>query len=376
MLSLYIHIPFCVKKCFYCGFYSTPYAAQQADHFIDALRLEAAGMAGTFSKREFGSLYLGGGTPTVLSSEQLTTVISIVRSHFTIAPDAEVTVEANPQSGSEPLFLALRKGGVNRLSIGVQSFSDRLLATLGRPHHAAQAQEAFQSARGCGFENIGIDLIYGIPGQTMDDWSRTLDRALALRPDHVSAYSLSLDEGSEYHQKAASGSFHLPDDDAVAELYDAGVERLVAAGFLHYEISNFAQPGFECRHNLNYWQRGEYLGLGPGAWSFIAARRTRSVPDLKSYCTGLQTGFPIIAEEEFVGPAEAALETVMLGLRTRSGIELERIAGEFGPLLRDRLLAQAAPMIATGLLQNEAGRLFLTDRGMVLSNEVLGRLSR
>ncbi len=376
MLSLYIHIPFCVKKCFYCGFYSTPYTAQKADLFIEALRLEAAGRAGTFSDREFGSLYMGGGTPTVLTSDQLTAMISILRSHFTIAPDAEITVEANPQSGSGPLFLALRKGGVDRLSIGVQSFSDRLLATLGRPHHAAQAQEVFQSARRCGFENIGIDLIFGIPGQTRDDWSRTLDRALLLRPDHVSAYSLSLDEGSDFQQKAASGSFQMPDDDAVAELYDAGVERLTAAGFIHYEISNFAQPGFECRHNLNYWRRGEYLGLGPGAWSFIAARRTHSVPDLKSYCTGLQSGFPLTAEDEIIGLAEAALETVMLGLRTRSGIELERIAGEFGPLLRDRLLAQAAPMIDMGLLQNEAGRLFLTDRGMALSNEVLGRLAR
>jgi oxygen-independent coproporphyrinogen-3 oxidase len=374
MLSLYVHIPFCVKKCFYCGFYSTPYTAQSADRFIDALRLEAAGIAGTFSEREFGSLYLGGGTPTVLSSDQLTTVINIIRSHFKIATEAEVTVEANPQSGSEPLFQALRKGGVNRLSIGVQSFSDRLLATLGRPHHAAQARDAVQNARRCGFENIGIDLIYGIPGQTMDDWSQTLDYALTFRPDHVSTYSLSLDEGSDYQQKAASGSFHLPDDDAVAELYDAGVERLRAAGFIHYEISNFAQPGFECRHNLNYWRRGEYLGLGPGAWSFIAARRFRSVPDLQSYCTRLHTGFAVITEGEMVGPAEAALETVMLGLRTRSGIELERIAGEFGPLMRDRLLAQAAPMIDKGLLQNEAGRLFLTDRGMVLSNVVLVRL--
>lgn len=376
MLSLYVHIPFCVKKCHYCGFYSTPYAEQNADLFIAALRVEAAGRAAAFSEREFGSLYLGGGTPTVLSCNQLTEVISILRSNFKIAPNAEVTVEANPQSGSEPLFLALRKSGVNRLSIGVQSFSDRLLATLGRPHHAAQAQEAFQNARSCGFENIGIDLIYGIPCQTMDDWSRTLDHALALGPNHVSAYSLSLDEGSDFYRQTAAGSFHLPDDDAVAELYDKGVERLVAAGLLHYEISNFAQQGCECRHNLNYWQRGEYLGLGPGAWSFIAARRTQSVPDLTSYCTALQNGFSITAEEETVGSAGAALETVMLGLRTRSGIELKRIAGEFGPLLRDRLLAQAAPMIDAGLLRHEAGRLFLTDRGMVLSNEVMGRLSR
>jgi oxygen-independent coproporphyrinogen III oxidase len=375
MLSLYIHLPFCVRKCLYCGFYSTPYSAQSADRFIEALRLEAAGIAGAFSEREFGSLYLGGGTPTVLSAQQLTTVISIIRSHFKMTQDAEVTVEANPQSGSEQLFRALLRSGVNRLSIGVQSFSDRLLATLGRPHLAAQALDAFESARRCGFENIGIDLIYGIPGQTLDDWGQTLDHALTLRPDHVSAYSLSLDEGSDYHKKAASGSFHLPDDDAVSEFYDAGVERLTAAGFIHYEISNFAQPGFECRHNMNYWRRGEYLGLGPGAWSFIAARRSRSVPDLQSYCTRLKTGSPVTAEEEMVGPIEAALETVMLGMRTMSGIELERIADEFGPQVHDRLLAQAAPMIEKGLLQNDAGRLFLTDRGMVLSNEVIGRLS-
>jgi oxygen-independent coproporphyrinogen-3 oxidase len=376
MLSLYIHIPFCVKKCLYCGFYSTPCTAQNADRFIDALRLEAAGRSAAFSGREFGSLYLGGGTPTVLSSRQLTNVVSIIRSHFNLSPQAEITVEANPESGAGPVFHALRRSGVNRLSIGVQSFSDRLLATLGRPHQAAQAWNAFQNARRSGFENIGIDLIYGIPGQTADDWSQTLDRALSLRPNHVSAYCLSLDEGSSYHRKAASGALQLPDDDAVAELYDAAVERLTAAGFLHYEISNFTQAGFECRHNLNYWRRGEYLGLGPGAWSFIAGRRFRSVPDLEPYCTDLHAGLSITTENETVGPDEALLETVMLRLRTRSGIELERLAGEFGPLVRDHLLARAAPMIDMGLLQSEAGCLFLTDRGMVLSNEVMGRLSR
>ena len=375
MVSLYVHIPFCVKKCLYCGFYSTPYTGENADRFINALRLEAAGKASTFSERQFGSLYLGGGTPTTLSSDQLTTVINIIRSRFTVTSDAEVTVEANPQSGTELLFQRLLTSGVNRLSIGAQSFSDRLLSTLGRPHSATQAQDAVQAARRCGFKNIGIDLIYGIPGQTIDDWRQTLDRALALRPDHVSAYSLSLDEGSSYHRQAASGAFPMPDDDAVAELYDIGIERLTAAGFIHYEISNFSQPGFECRHNLNYWHRGEYLGLGPGAWSFIASRRSRSAPDLQTYCTGLHAGFPAATEDETIGPAEAALETVMLGLRTRNGIALERIASEFGPQLRDHLLAQSAPMIDKGLLQNAAGRLFLTDRGMALSNEVLRRLS-
>jgi oxygen-independent coproporphyrinogen-3 oxidase len=234
MLSLYVHIPFCVKKCLYCGFYSTPYTAQNADHFLDALRLEADGIAGAFSNREFMSLYIGGGTPTVLSTHQLTAMISIIRSHFKIAPDAEITVEANPQSGAEPLFQALRKAGVNRLSIGVQSFSDLLLTTLGRPHHAAQARDAFQNARCSGFDNIGIDLIYGIPGQSSNDWRRTLDHALELRPDHLSAYGLSLDEGSVYQQEAASGALIMPDDDAVAELYDTSIEQLSAAGFFHY----------------------------------------------------------------------------------------------------------------------------------------------
>jgi len=332
-------------------------------------------MAANFSDRQFGSLYFGGGTPTALPAHQLTSVISIVRSHFTLALDAEVTVEANPQSGTEHLFEVLLKSGVNRLSIGVQSLSDRLLATLGRPHSAAEAEHAARSARRCGFKNIGIDLIYGIPGQTKGDWERTLERALMLGPDHVSAYSLSLDEGSSYQQQTASGSMQMPDDDAVAELYDVGVERLAAAGFIHYEISNFAQPGFECRHNLNYWHRGEYLGLGPGAWSFIAGRRSRSVPDLTTYNTGLYNGSPVFTEDETPGPAAAALETVMLGLRTRRGIELKRIANEFGPQVRDHLVAQSAPMIDKGLLRIDAGRLFLTDRGMVLSNEVLGRLS-
>ena len=375
MLSLYTHIPFCVKKCLYCGFYSTPYTPQNADVYVNALRTEAAGKAAIFSERQFGSLYFGGGTPTALSSHQLTTVISIIRSHFTLALDAEVTVEANPQSGTEHLFEDLLRSGVNRLSIGVQSLSDRLLATLGRPHSAAEAEDAVRSARRCGFKNIGIDLIYGIPGQTIGDWERTLERALMLGPDHVSAYGLSLDEGSSFQQQTASGSMQMPDDDLDAELYDIGVERLAAAGFMHYEISNFAKPGFECRHNLNYWHRGEYLGLGPGAWSFLAGRRSRSVPDLTSYSTRLYNGSPVMAEDETPGPAAAALETVMLGLRTRRGIELERIASEFGSLVRDHLVAQSAPMIDKGLLHLDDGRLFLTDRGMVLSNEVLGRLS-
>ncbi len=375
MASLYVHIPFCVKKCFYCGFYSTPYTSQNAGRFLDALRRETADRAGMFSDRTFASLYLGGGTPTVLSSLQLTTLIGIVRAHFTIAPDAEITAEANPQSGTEPLFHGLRMLGVNRLSIGVQSFSDRLLTLLGRPHSVEDALDAFQCARRSGFDNIGIDLIYGIPGQTLEDWRRSLDQAVALKPTHISAYSLSLDEGSIYQQKAAAGLFHLPEDDAVAAQYDACVERLTAADFLHYEISNFAKPGFACRHNLNYWSRGEYLGLGPGAWSFVASRRSRSVPDLKSYCARLHAGLPIYVEEEEVGGAEAFLETVMLGLRTRNGIELERLAREFGPLLRDRLLTQAAPMLSRGLLRNEGRRLFLTESGMVLSNEVMRRLS-
>ncbi len=375
MLSLYIHIPFCVGKCHYCGFYSTTYTLQQANADGSALRLEAAGYQRAFNRLAFDSVYIGGGTPTVLSSKQLEDLIGLLREFFQIARDAEWTIEANPNTVSLDRLMQLRKFGVNRLSLGVQSFNDEVLKTLGRLHTAGEAADAVTLARSAGFTNVGIDLIYGVPGQTAAQWDETLDRAIILKPEHVSAYSLSIDEGSRFMGEAEAGRFALPRDEQVAPLYERAVECLDRAGYGRYEVSNFCLQGFICRHNMNYWQRGEYLGLGPGAWSFIARRRYHAVANVREYSERLNAGLSVIEDEEVVGPGHASNESVMLGLRTAQGVDLARFGREFGADALQQLERNAAPLKQAGLLEGEEGRIRLTGRGFLLVNEALARLS-
>lgn len=375
MLSLYIHIPFCVRKCHYCGFYSTPYTLQQANEYIAALRLEAARCQPAFRHRIFDSVYIGGGTPTVLSPEQFENLTGIIQEHFQISRDAERTIEANPNTVTGRQLGMLRERGINRLSLGIQSFTDDILKTLGRLHSVREAADAYNLARSAGFTNIGIDLIYGVPGQTAAQWKETLDRAVTLQPEHVSAYSLSIDEGSRFMREAEAGRFVLPEDELVATMYECAVENLGRAGYNRYEISNFCLPGFACRHNMNYWERGEYLGLGPSAWSFVAGRRYHTIADVGEYAARMNAGLPAIADEEVVEPHQAANETVMLGLRTVQGVDLARYEQEFGPDVLHRLERNATPLRQAGLLEEAGGRIRLSESGILLANEVLARLS-
>lgn len=223
MLSLYVHVPFCVKKCQYCGFYSTRYSPGSADEFIKGLKQEAAICRKEFIRKRFSSIYIGGGTPTILSRDQFSSLLNIINTHFTLNNDVEFTVEANPNTITNDLITLLRERGVNRLSLGVQSFSDRVLQSLGRPHNAEQAHNAFLTAKNLGFKNIGVDLIYGIPGQTMLEWEKTLDAVIALHPEHVSVYSLSLDEGSAFYREFEAGKFALPEEEIVAREYERAV---------------------------------------------------------------------------------------------------------------------------------------------------------
>ncbi|HSA79060.1 MAG TPA: radical SAM family heme chaperone HemW [Nitrospirota bacterium] len=374
MLSLYLHIPFCVRKCLYCGFYSTSYSPQQAFAYVSALQLEAARYKGNFSKAVFDSVYIGGGTPTVLSREQWVSIFKIVRENFRLSEDAEFTVEANPNTVAVDSIAFLRAHGVNRLSIGVQSFSDRVLKTLGRAHTAAQAEEAFKTARNAGLENIGIDLIYGVPGQSHDEWTSSVHRALTLEPEHISSYCLSLDEGSQFMREAEAGRLALPDDDVAARMYEFALRALTGAGYRHYEISNFSLSGYECLHNMNYWERGEYLGLGPGASSFISGKRYHAVADIHEYTRRLTAGLSIVEDVETVKNGPAAEETIMLGLRTDKGIDLRKYEQEFGPEASRYLEACIDTLRDSGLVRVRDGRLMLTDRGVLLSDEALARL--
>jgi oxygen-independent coproporphyrinogen-3 oxidase len=374
MLSLYIHIPFCVGKCHYCGFYSTIYTLEQADEYIAALRLEAAGYQRAFSGRTFDSVYIGGGTPTALSADQLESLIAVLHAHLQISPDAEYTIEANPHTSSDSHLTLLQELGINRLSLGVQSLSNGVLKTLGRLHSASEAADVFMLARHAGFANIGIDLIYGVPGQTTDEWKETLERVISLRPEHVSAYSLSLDEGSRFWRETEAGRFALPGDEEAASMYELAVNGLGRAGYGRYEISNFSLPGFICRHNMNYWERGEYLGLGPGAWSFISGRRYHTIADVREYSARLNAGLPVIKSEEVADVRQAANETVMLGLRTVRGVDRVRYEQVFGADTVRQLDKNAAPLKEAGLLEESKGRIRLTEKGFLLADEALARL--
>ena len=375
MISLYIHIPYCVGKCPYCGFYSTPYSSSHATEFIAALRKEAFDCRRSYGNRIFDSVYIGGGTPSVLSDGEFAEVLNIVKTFFSLSREVEFTAEANPNTVVNRNLSMWREQGVNRLSIGAQSFSDIVLQRLGRLHTAEQAHRAFRLARNAGFKNIGMDFMYGIPEQTSNQWRETVDKAVELKPEHLSIYSLSLDEGSAFRQETDSGKRPLPDDDIAADMYESALPVLAQARYERYEISNFSLPGHECRHNINYWQRGEFLGLGPGAWSFLAGTRSSNIADVNRYMTNLAQGIPVIAESETLDIEQSARETILLSLRTAKGLDLCQYQVEYGSHFLQRLEKAMAPLAAAGLLHVQEGVLRLTNCGILLSNEALSRLS-
>ena len=377
MLSLYIHIPFCVNKCPYCGFYSTQYTNASADDYLAALHLEVRMHSRLLREQIVGSIYIGGGTPTTLSSEQFSGLFSIIKEHVHLIDDAEITVESNPNTVTVNSLLLLKRLGVTRLSIGVQSFSDEVLALLGRTHSSEQAIKAVQAARTGGFRNVGIDLIFGVPGQTEEQWKNTLETTISLQPVHVSAYCLSLDNGSQWCRDAKDGRYVPPDDDICADRYTAALELLRSHGYHQYEISNFCLPGYECRHNINYWDRGEYLGLGPGAWSFMGNRRWANISDVNQYSSRLMSGTMVHDHEtdELVSSVQAAKEKLFLGLRKNSGVDLTAYGSEFGVGVLDALLSRIGDLERAGLVNVQKRTLMLTSRGMLLSNEVLSRIT-
>lgn len=376
MLGLYIHIPFCVRKCHYCGFYSTPYDSCIADDYLSALLLETVTHSRYLREHIFDCVYFGGGTPTTLSLDQFSRLFTIIRENVHMTAEAEVTVEANPHTVTANSLLQLRKLGVTRLSIGVQSFSDVVLALLGRVHSARQAIAAVHAARDAGFGNIGIDLIFGVPGQTEEQWNNTLQTAISLGPEHISAYSLSLDEGSQWYRDAKNGIGDQPDNDIGAIMYATAMERLTTHGYDQYEISNFCLPGCECRHNVNYWDRGDYLGLGPAAWSFIGDRRWANIADVGQYVSRLRSGITVQDHEkiEQVNRGQSALEKLFLGLRKASGVDLAAFGSLFGEGALGSLVSRIGGLERDGLVEIRKGSLVLTGRGKLLANEVLSRI--
>lgn len=321
-LGIYIHIPFCASKCSYCDFYSLSGCEHLMPEYQQALLSHLEESAPGMKNYEIDSVYFGGGTPSFYGADRLVEIFNALKLGGKLRLDAEVTVECNPDSISPNALKLLRQEGVNRLSLGVQASDNDLLKLIGRRHNFQQAKKALADARQAGFENVSLDLMYGLPSQTKTDWADTLAQIVELHPEHISCYGLKLEEGTAMH-KNYYGSPILPDEDEQADMYSFAAEMLERYGYKQYEISNFAAPGFESKHNLKYWNLDDYMGFGPGAHSSVGNLRYSYVRDLKAYISGVNRNISIVDEYNSIDPLERAVEYIMLGMRTSRGISRE-----------------------------------------------------
>ncbi len=379
-MRLYLHIPFCRGRCRYCAFYSTVLERGAIpDSFTDALLAELAWRIGDPSLTDslagpLESVFFGGGTPSLLSARQTERLLRAAERAFGLAADAEVTLEGNPESLQDPGKLRdLRSAGVTRLSLGVQSFDDGELRRLGRLHTAAQALRAAELARAAGFPSLSLDLMWGLPGQSTEGWLATLERACGLEPQHLSAYALTLEEGTPLAREMARNPSALPGEESLAGMYEAGCGFLAGRGFTQYEISSFARPGFRCRHNLGCWRGEDYLGIGPAAVSTLGNRRFSQTADLAVWLESAGKG-SFSPAEETLDEKTKLLECVMLRLRTAEGLPLALYRSLRGRDFLEEHGELARALLSRDLLRVEDGRAALTSRGMLVSNDILARL--
>lgn len=372
-LGLYIHIPFCLKKCNYCDFYSLC-DTSMADRYVDALAAQCRAYASN-DRYEVDSIYLGGGTPSLLTKKQLTKLFSAIRSNFEVSPDAEITCELNPVTASKKTLKALKSVGVNRLSIGVQSANDELLQVLGRLHTYADAVSTVETAKKLKFSNISVDCMYALPGQSKEDFFDTLEKLVALDIDHLSLYALKIEKNTPFYEQ--KDTLSLPDEDCEADMYFGAADYLEAHGFHQYEISNFAKEGKKCRHNLKYWRCEEYLGLGAAAASYYGNFRFTLVRDADKYCSCLLGGDDdgLVIEEYDSPMSECVGDYVMLGLRLNDGIVItdfnRRFRGrDFETLFGKKL----APFVEKGLVEKDEKGYHLNRRGFYVSNYILSSI--
>ena len=432
--SLYVHIPFCLKRCIYCDFVSGLYNPARADAYIDALKKEISTIP---NEKPLSTLFIGGGTPTALSTDALSSLIHHIFTHFSFSPrlhkegqaEGEATIEANPGTVGADKLKAIRSAGINRISIGVQSFCDDELSFLGRIHTSEEAEQAVHIARDAGFENIGIDLIYGIPGQGIERWKMTIEKAVMLKPPHISTYELTVEQGTllyEYLHNPSSPPFfkggtsfpasgghngtcpphwqrgrapvaaehsngkwrdfsskiNLPDEDSIIEMYEHTIEYLRSEGYLHYEISNFAIPSYQCRHNLNYWDRGEYYGVGLGAHTFIDGTRFHNTDNLDEYLELVSGQKSPVKRSESITEEMALSEAIFLGLRKTGGINIEAFSKQYHRNILSCYQREINDLQEAGLIEVTGSdcsyetTLRLTRKGLILSNEIFTKFIR
>lgn len=358
---LYIHIPFCLQICPYCSFYKDIAGPGKADPLVDAVVREAELFGGHCKPQ---TVFIGGGTPTALSVSQLERLFAGLREHLDLSAVAEFTIEMNPATVTARKADLLRACGVNRVSMGVQSWDADLLKVLGRVHDAAQVRASFAILRTAGYDNLNLDLIYGVPGQTLLQWEESLRQTAELQPDHISAYCLTYEEDTEYFERLQRGEFR-ENTEQDAAFFERGVELLSAAGYAQYEISNHARPERACRHNIAYWEGADYLGLGPSAWSTVGGHRWQNIPDTAAYVRAMQAGVRPVASEELLAAETREAEKIAFGLRMNAGIDPVRLA-------RNRDLV--ARLRNEGLLEDHGPRVRLTARGRLLADEIAAEL--
>lgn len=358
---LYLHIPFCLQICPYCSFYKDIAGPGKADPLVDAVVREAELFGGGCAPR---TVFVGGGTPTALSVSQLERLFTGLQQHLDFSSVEEFTIEMNPATVTARKAELLRGLGVNRVSMGVQSWHPELLKILGRVHDAAQVRQSFAILRAAGFDNLNLDLIYGVPGQTLTQWEDSLRQTVELRPEHISGYCLTYEEDTEFFERMTRGEFR-EDAESDAGFFERGVALLGEAGYAQYEISNYARPGHECRHNLAYWEGADYLGLGPSAWSTIGERRWQNAPDTAAYVRSMQAGVRPIRNEEILPAATREAEKIAFGLRMNAGIESARLAARHDLVTGLR---------KEGLLEEHGPRVRLTERGRLLADEIAAEL--
>ncbi|MGD9048858.1 MAG: radical SAM family heme chaperone HemW [Anaerolineae bacterium] len=370
-LGLYVHIPFCQAKCSYCDFNSFAGLEDLFDDYVRGLVRELQWLEPVQVK----TIYIGGGTPTVLPLPHLAQLLRTMQSALALAPRAEISIEANPGTVDAAKLEGLRLLGVNRLSLGVQSFDDEELSRLGRVHGATQAADAFCAARQAGFDNVGLDLIYGLPGQALAAWQGSLGRALDLHPDHLSLYALSVEASTPLAATIARGELPAQDPDLAADMYELAQELLSAAGFVHYEISNWARtPGHVCRHNLTYWRNEAYLGVGAGAHSWRNGRRWSNTAQPGNYVAQVLDGQRPVAGEETISPALEMGETMIMGLRLlEEGVSCRRFRQRFGTDPGTSFPDEIKELAGLGLLHTDGNGVRLTSRGRLLGNQVFVR---
>ena len=358
--GIYVHVPFCLTRCGYCDFNAYAGLDHLASRYVGALLSEARLAAPDWAGEEIASVFLGGGTPTTLEVADLKALLAHLRQTYVVTPDAEVTIEANPDTVDTAKLAGLLESGYTRLSMGAQSFDRAVLAALERIHDPASVGRAMSAAREAGYANVNLDLIYGADGESLGSWERTLREAIELAPEHVSAYALTIEPSTPLGRKVSRGIVPAPDPDVQADMFEVACELLADAGYRHYEVSNWAKPGFECVHNLGYWERRPYLGLGAGAHSFRDDRRWWNVRPPEEYLSTVESERLPVGGEERLEPSDAYLEEVFLRLRILEGVPSSWVEP-----------GRSEPFLESGLLRDEDGALVPTERGMLVLNELV-----